>query len=222
MYERQRWSGVNDAAGEIGAGRPVLIVDDEDRENEGDVVIAAESVCAADINFMATCAKGLVCMPMLGERLDALEIPLMVPHRAGTSHTAFTLSVDAAACGTGISAPDRALTVKALIDPLTTSSDLVMPGHLFPLRYTPGGVLRRPGHTEAAVDLARLAGCYPAAVICEVMNDDGTMARRGELFAFAARHGLAVISVAQLIQVQSERGAHLRQPAAALSGMDIH
>ena len=177
----------------------VLIVDDPEREDEGDLAIAAEHATAEAIAFMARHARGLICMPMLGSRLDELGIPLMAPGRNGT--TAFTVSVDAR-CGTttGISAADRARTVQALVDPKSRPCDLVRPGHLFPLRYTEGGVLVRRGHTEASVDLCRLAGLYPAAVICEVMNEDGTMARGRELEAFACKHGVPVVSVAQIAE----------------------
>jgi 3,4-dihydroxy-2-butanone 4-phosphate synthase len=189
---------VEQAIADFAQGRIVLIVDDEDRENEGDLAIAANHVTPESINFMATHGRGLICMPMLGERLDHLRIPLMVEQEPGEMGTAFTLSVDARACGTGISATDRACTVRTLIDPETKPADLVKPGHLFPLRYAEGGLLTRRGHTEAAVDLARLAGCYPAAVICEVMNEDGTMARRDDLRTFSARHGISAVTVAQL------------------------
>ena len=145
---------------EFAAGELVLLVDDEDRENEGDVAVAAEHCTPDAINFMATYCKGLVCMPIIGERLDELQIPLMVPPGPDTADTAFTVTVDARASGTGISAVDRAQTVKVMLDRTTKPTDLVMPGHLFPLRYTPGGVLKRAGHTEAFVDLAKLAGCY--------------------------------------------------------------
>ncbi len=204
---------IAEAIAAFAAGKFVLLVDDEDRENEGDVAIAAEHVTPEAINFMATHCKGLVCMPIIGDRLDELKIPLMVPPGPGTADTAFTVTVDARNGGTGISAYDRAQTVKVLLDPTTQPSDLVMPGHLFPLRYTEGGVLSRPGHTEASVDLAKLAGCYPAAVICEVMHTDGNMARRDELLAFAARHGITTISVAQLIEHQARAAGRARGTA---------
>ncbi len=194
------FASVEEAIAAFAEGKFVLLVDDEDRENEGDVAIAAEHVTPEAINFMATHCRGLVCMPIIGERLDELQIPLMVQPGPNTADTAFTVTVDARIGSTGISAPDRAQTVKVILDPATRPSDLVMPGHLFPLRYADGGVLRRPGHTEASVDLAKLAGCYPAAVICEVMSSDGTMARRDDLLAFAARHGITTISVAQLVE----------------------
>jgi 3,4-dihydroxy 2-butanone 4-phosphate synthase / GTP cyclohydrolase II len=183
------------------AGKMVLIVDDEDRENEGDLAIAAEHVTPEAINFMAAHGRGLICMPMLGKRLDELQLPLMVVRNAPTQSTAFTVSVDAKrGVTTGISAHDRYLTVRALIDPKTTPEDIVRPGHLFPLRYAEGGVLRRAGHTEASVDLALLAGLYPAAVICEVMNEDGSMARLNDLLGFARAHGIPIFTVAQLVE----------------------
>ncbi|MBA2446519.1 MAG: bifunctional 3,4-dihydroxy-2-butanone-4-phosphate synthase/GTP cyclohydrolase II [Chloroflexi bacterium] len=195
------FASIPDAISDYRAGRMVLIVDDEDRENEGDLAIAAEHATPEVINFMAAHGRGLICMPMLGKRLDELQIPLMVVRNVPSQATAFTVSVDAReGITTGISAYDRCLTVGALIDPTTTPDDVVRPGHLFPLRYAEGGVLRRAGHTEASVDLARLAGLYPAAVICEVMDDNGQMARLEELVRFADRHAIKVITVAQLVE----------------------
>ena len=192
---------IPEAIEETKRGRMLLVVDDEDRENEGDLVIAAEHVTAESINFMAREARGLICMPMLGQRLDELQLPLMVEHGTASHGTAFTVSVEAKGkTTTGISAADRAATVQSLIDRATRPSDLVRPGHMFPLRYADGGVLKRTGHTEASVDLARLAGLYPAAVICEVMNEDGTMARLPDLEVFAQRQGLKIISIAHLIE----------------------
>ena len=194
------FSAVHDVLASFRLGQPVLIVDDE-REKEGDVAVAAEYVTSAVVAFMATFARGLVCVPMLGARLDELEIPLMVNRPVDSSSAAFTVSVDArAGTTTGISAHDRARTVQALIDPRARPDDLVRPGHIFPLRYADGGVLRRPGHTEAAVDLARLAGLYPAAVICEVMNDDGSMAGAPELAQFSRRHGMAEIRLSEIVE----------------------
>lgn len=189
---------IQEAVEEFRCGNFVLILDEE-RENEGDLAMAAEHVTPSAINFLATHARGLICMPMMGQRLDALDIPPMVP-TTSVECAAFTVSVDARrGTTTGISAEDRAWTVKTLIHPLAQKDDLVRPGHMFPLRYTKGGVLRRAGHTEAAVDLAILAGCYPAAVICEVMATDGTMARRLQLDELAHTHGIALVSVSQLI-----------------------
>jgi 3,4-dihydroxy 2-butanone 4-phosphate synthase / GTP cyclohydrolase II len=182
-------------------GRMVLIVDDEDRENEGDIAVAAQFATPEAINFMAVRGRGLICMPMLGDRLDQLQIPLMVARTGPSQETAFTVSVDARrGITTGISAYDRYLTVQALIDAKSAPEDIVRPGHLFPLRYAEGGVLRRAGHTEASLDLAKMAGLYPSAVICEVMNADGTMARLPDLLAFAEEHGIKIFTVAQLVE----------------------
>jgi 3,4-dihydroxy 2-butanone 4-phosphate synthase/GTP cyclohydrolase II len=182
-------------------GRMVLIVDDEDRENEGDLAVAAQFATSDVINFMAVHGRGLICMPMLGDRLDQLQIPLMVARNGPSQETAFTVSVDARkGVSTGISAHDRYLTVQALIDPNSTPEDIVRPGHLFPLRYAEGGVLRRAGHTEASLDLAKMANLFPAAVICEVMNEDGTMARLPDLLRFAKARGINIFTVAQLVE----------------------
>lgn len=193
---------IPEAIEDFRAGKMVIIVDDEERENEGDLAVAAEKVTPEIINFMATHARGLICMPIAAQRLDELGIPLMVgdPWNSSSHHTAFTISVDAKhKTSTGISAHDRAVTVHTLLDPKTTLADLVMPGHIFPLRAKEGGVLVRAGHTEASVDLARLAGLYPAAVICEIMNEDGTMARLPQLEKFAERWGLKIITIRDLI-----------------------
>ncbi len=180
------------------AGRPVLVLDDEDRENEGDVVLAAQFATAEWLAFLIREAGGFVCVAMAGERLDALGIPLMVDTNTSRQGTAFTVSVDAASVTTGVSAAERAATVRALVDPATRPADLVRPGHIFPLRAARGGLAERRGHTEAAVELCRLAGLEPAAVIVEVMNPDGTMARRPELAAFAAAHDLPLITVGEI------------------------
>jgi 3,4-dihydroxy 2-butanone 4-phosphate synthase/GTP cyclohydrolase II len=199
--EETPFATIPEAIEEFKAGRFVLIVDDEDRENEGDLVIPAEFCGAAEVNFMAREARGLICMPMLGKRLDELRIPMMVVRSGQTQSTAFTVSIDARdGVTTGISAADRALAIEKLIDPEARPEDLVQPGHLFPLRYAEGGVLRRAGHTEASIDLARLAGLYPAAVICEVMDTDGTMARLPYLREFAVQHNIKMISVALLVE----------------------
>jgi 3,4-dihydroxy 2-butanone 4-phosphate synthase/GTP cyclohydrolase II len=191
---------IAEAIEDIKQGRFVIIVDDEDRENEGDLALAAEKVSTQAINFMAKHARGLICLPTTGERLDALRLPLMVDENTCKFGTAFTVSVDAKqGTTTGISAADRAKTVKAVIDPATRPEDLVRPGHVFPLRAREGGVLVRAGQTEAIVDLARLAGLYPAGVICEIMNEDGTMARLPELEVIADKFGIRIISVADLI-----------------------
>jgi 3,4-dihydroxy 2-butanone 4-phosphate synthase / GTP cyclohydrolase II len=181
-------------------GELLIVVDDAHRENEGDLIQAAEHVTAESINFMARFARGLICVTMTGDRLDQLQIPMMVQNNQSPHRTAFTVSVEAAGgISTGISAADRARTVQVLADPESRPADLVQPGHIFPLRAQPGGVLARAGHTEAGVDLARLAGLQPAAAICEVMNDDGTMARLPELLAFGAAHNIQIVSIAQLI-----------------------
>jgi 3,4-dihydroxy 2-butanone 4-phosphate synthase/GTP cyclohydrolase II len=199
---------VEEAIQEYRQGHFVIIVDDEDRENEGDLTLAAQFVTPEAINFMTRYGRGLVCIPMTGERLDELRIPMMVGDNKSRFCTGFTVSVEARdGVSTGISAYDRARTVRVLIDPATRPEDLVMPGHMFPLRAREGGVLVRAGQTEAASDLARLAGLYPAAVLCEIMKADGTMARLPDLKRFAGRHHLKIISVNQLIayRVQRER-----------------
>ena len=199
---------VERAVADIAAGRPVVVVDDADRENEGDIIFAASKATPALLAFTIRHTSGVICVPMLGEELDRLQLPLMTTQNNERMRTAFTVSVDARdGVTTGISAADRARTVRRLVDSATEPYELVRPGHVFPLRYTTGGVLRRPGHTEAAVDLARLAGLSPAGVLAEVVNDDGTMTRLPGLRAFADEHGLALISIAQLIEFRrhSER-----------------
>ena len=191
---------IPEAIEDIKAGRFIIIIDDESRENEGDLAMAAEKVTPDAINFMAKHGRGLICLPVLGERLDELSIPMMVGENTSKHETAFTVSIEAKhRVSTGISAHDRAATIKAVLDPATRPDDLARPGHTFPLRAREGGVLVRVGHTEAIVDLARLAGLYPAGVICEIMNEDGTMARLPQLEAFATEHGLKVVSIAELI-----------------------
>ena len=197
---------VDEAVAALRAGGFAIVVDDETRENEGDLCMAAERVTPDAINFMVKHARGLITVPMTGDRLDALDLPQMVAQNTSHQGTAFAISVGAKhKITTGISAHDRAATIRALVDPDTRPEDLSRPGHVFPLRATPGGVLRRAGHTEAAVDLATLAGLSPAGVLCEIMSDDGTMARFPELRAFAARHELPMISVAELIRYRLER-----------------
>lgn len=191
---------IPEAIQDIKAGKFVIVVDDESRENEGDLVIAAEKVTPEAINFMAKHARGLICIAMTGERLDELKIPMMVQDNTSKFSSPFTVSVEAKhKVSTGISAHDRAATIKALIDPATKPEDISRPGHMFPLRARDGGVLVRAGHTEAAVDLARAAGLYPAGVICEIMNEDGTMARLPELETMAKNYGIKIVSVAQII-----------------------
>ncbi len=193
-------STIPEAIEDIKAGKFVIIVDDDDREDEGDLVMAADKVTPEAINFMATHARGLICMPVFGQRLDELKLPPMVTDNTSKHTTAFAVSVEAKhKVSTGISAADRAATVKAIIDPDTTPGDLARPGHMFPLRARDGGVLVRAGHTEAIVDLARLAGLYPAGVVCEIMNPDGEMARLPELEVMAKKQGIKIVTVADLI-----------------------
>ncbi len=193
-------SSIEEAIKDIKAGKFVIIVDDEDRENEGDLAIAAEKVSTEAINFLIKYARGLVCLPIKGERLDELEIPMMVSHNTSKFTTAFTVSIEAKhGVTTGISAKDRAETIKAVINPETKASDIARPGHIFPLRAKEGGVLVRAGHTEAIVDLAKLAGLYPAGVICEVMSEDGSMAKLPELKELADKYGIKIVSIADLI-----------------------
>ncbi|MBC7266423.1 MAG: bifunctional 3,4-dihydroxy-2-butanone-4-phosphate synthase/GTP cyclohydrolase II [Coriobacteriia bacterium] len=195
------FASIEEALDDIRAGKMVIVVDDEDRENEGDFVMAAEKVTPEAINFMAQHGRGLICLPLTGERLDELKIPPMTNVNTSAQQTAFHVSIGAKGrITTGISAADRAATILAAIDPATRPEDISMPGHVFPLRARPGGVLERAGHTEAAVDLARLAGLYPAGVICEILNPDGTMARRPQLEEVARRFGLKMITVADLIR----------------------
>ena len=196
---------IEEAIEEIRQGRIVIIVDDEERENEGDLAMAADCVTPEAITFMAKHGRGLICMPISGKRLDEIQLPLMVSENTARLGTAFTVSVDyKKGTTTGISAYDRAATVKAILDPGTAPEDLARPGHLFPLRYAEGGVLVRAGQTEAIVDLAKLAGRYPAGVICEVMDDDGTMARMPRLEEVSQEHGIKIVSVAQLIDYRQQ------------------
>ena len=183
------------------AGKLLVVVDDEQRENEGDLVMAAELVTPEAVNFIVTHARGLLCMPTTGERLDELNMPMMVSQNATSKHqTAFTVSIDYKKnTSTGISAHDRAATIRAMVDPNARPEEFSRPGHLFPLRYHPGGVLARAGHTEAIIDLCNMAGLYPAGVVCEILNDDGTMARMPDLEVFTEKHGLKILSIAQII-----------------------
>jgi 3,4-dihydroxy 2-butanone 4-phosphate synthase/GTP cyclohydrolase II len=194
------FSKIEDAISDIKRGKFVIVVDDENRENEGDLVLAAEKVTANKINYMIKNARGLVCMPIIRERLEQLKIPPMVDHKE-INRCMFTISVDYKnGTTTGISPADRAATIKALIDDKTKTEDFAMPGHLFPLIYKEGGVLVREGHTEASVDLARLAGLYPAALICEIINDDGSMAKLPELFEFSKKHNdMKIITIKDLV-----------------------
>jgi 3,4-dihydroxy 2-butanone 4-phosphate synthase / GTP cyclohydrolase II len=207
---------IEDALEAFRRGGMLIVVDDEDRENEGDLTIAAEKVTPEAINFMARYGRGLICLSMTPERLDALEIPLMVSHNSSRFETAFCVPIEAKGrTTTGISAADRAATVQAAIDPATRPSDLARPGHMFPLRARPGGVMVRAGQTEAAVDLARITGLYPAGVICEIMNEDGTMARVPALAKFAKKHGLLMITVADLIRYRMRTESLVKQVAVA-------
>jgi 3,4-dihydroxy 2-butanone 4-phosphate synthase/GTP cyclohydrolase II len=210
------FAAIEDAVEAFRRGEMIVVVDDEDRENEGDLTIAAEKVTPAAINFMATHGRGLVCLAMTGERLDELEIPLMVNQNTARFGTAFCVSIEAKQhTSTGISAADRAVTVRTAIDPATTADDLARPGHMFPLRAKEGGVLVRAGQTEAAVDLARIAGMTPAGVICEVMNGDGTMARVPQLARFVKKHRLLMITIADLIRFRMRTEGLVRRVAGA-------
>ena len=204
-------SGIHHIIEDFRSGRFVIIVDDEDRENEGDLAIAADKCSPEKIAFMAREGRGLICIAMEGKRLDELRIPMMVSDNTSRFGTAFTVSVEARdGTTTGISAADRSATVQNLIDPATRPEDFVKPGHMFPLRSREGGVLARSGQTEAAVDLARLAGTYPAGVICEIMNEDGTMARMPQLRAFSLKHGIKIISVAEIIRYRRAHEKFIR------------
>jgi len=216
--KRTPFASVDEALAAFRDGRMIIVCDDEDRENEGDLTIAAEKVTPAAINFMARYGRGQICLSMTGARLDELEVPLAVSSNTTTFGTAFCVPIDLKGAGTGISAADRAATVIASINPATKPSDLARPGHVSPLRARDGGVMVRAGQTEAAVDLARMAGLYPAGVICEIMNEDGTMARVPELTKFARKHGLLMITIADLIQYRMrterlvKRFAHAHLP----------
>ncbi len=204
-------SSIPEAIEDIKAGKFIIIVDDEDRENEGDLALAAEKITPEAINFMTLHARGLICLPITGKRLNELKIPLMVQENTSRYSTAFTISVEAKhGVSTGISAADRASTIKTIINPDTKADDLIRPGHMFPLWAREGGVLVRVGHTEAVVDLARLAGLYPAGVICEIMNEDGSMARLPQLEVMAEQFGFKIVSIADLIayRCRHERMIH--------------
>jgi len=208
---------VEEAVAEFHAGRPIVLVDDEDRENEGDLALPAEKITPAEINFMAKHGRGLICLALTEDRCDELNLPLMSAVNTSAHGTAFTESIDALrGTTTGISAADRAATVLAAIDPATRPADLARPGHVFPLRARRGGVLVRAGQTEASVDLARIAGLYPAGVICEIMNDDGTMARLPELTQFSREHKLKLLTVAELIRYRMRHERYVRRVAETL------
>ncbi len=210
------FDSIEDAIRDIKKGKFVILVDDEDRENEGDLVIAAEKVTPQAINFMARHARGLICLALTPERCEELQLPQQAVENTATFGTAFTVSIDARKdITTGISAADRATTIHVAIDPKSKPSDLARPGHIFPLRAQQGGVLKRAGQTEGSVDLARLAGLYPAAVICEIMNEDGTMARVPELTKFARRHKLKMVTIKSLIEYRMRRETFVKRMASA-------
>jgi 3,4-dihydroxy 2-butanone 4-phosphate synthase / GTP cyclohydrolase II len=196
---------IEEALEDLKQGRMVVVVDDEDRENEGDLIMAASKVTPEAVNFMIRHARGLVCAPLTSKRVRELDLPPMVTRNTDSYCTAFTVSVDVSSCSTGISAHERAKTIKALLDPETKPADLKRPGHIFPLEAMEGGVLRRAGHTEAAVDLSTLAGLDPAGVICEIINEDGSMARLPQLIEFCAEHNLKLISIADLINYRMKK-----------------
>ncbi len=209
-------TSIDEAIRRIRRGEMVLVVDDEDRENEGDLTMAAEWVTPDSINFMLRWARGLVCMPCAPERLDALNIHPMLPPGTATCDTAFSVTIDHVQAGSGIGAADRALTIRAVLDERSVASDFVRPGHVFPLRARAGGVAERRGHTEAAVDLARLAGLAPVGVICEVLHDDGSPGRLPYLEMFAQEHRIAMISVDQVAAHRAETEADTRSPLLLL------
>jgi 3,4-dihydroxy 2-butanone 4-phosphate synthase/GTP cyclohydrolase II len=212
----EHFARIEDAVAAISRGEIVVVVDDEDRENEGDLIMASEFATPDKIAFFVRHTSGVICAPLTGERLDELDIPLMVRDNTESQRTAFTYSVDYRHdTSTGISAADRSATIQALIDPATRPGDLARPGHIFPLRYSEGGVLKRAGHTEAAVDLARMAGLYPAGVLCEIVNDDGTMARVPDLIEFCREHDLLLISIAELIRYRRQNEKLVKRVAEA-------
>jgi 3,4-dihydroxy 2-butanone 4-phosphate synthase / GTP cyclohydrolase II len=210
-----KFNTIEEALEDIKAGKIIVVVDDEDRENEGDLLMAAEKVTPEAINFMAKYGRGLICMPVAGERLNELNIGQMVENNTDSHETAFTVSIDSAEAKTGISAQERAQTIKKLLDPNATELDFKRPGHIFPLMSKQGGVLKRAGHTEAAVDLARLANLYPAGVICEIMNEDGTMARTPQLMEYIKEHDLKIITIADLIAYRRNKEIYIKRAAEA-------
>lgn len=213
---------IEEAIADIKAGKMVILVDDEDRENEGDLCMAAEKVTPEAINFMAKYGRGLICLSLTPQRVDELKLPMMTDYNTSSFGTAFTVSIEAKkGVTTGISAYDRALTIKTAIDPKTKPDDIARPGHVFPLRAKPGGVLQRAGQTEGSVDLARLSGLYPAGVICEVMDDDGTMARVPKLMEFSNTHGLKIVTVKDLIQYRMRKESFVRRIATVAMPTDF-
>jgi 3,4-dihydroxy 2-butanone 4-phosphate synthase/GTP cyclohydrolase II len=213
------FSKIEDAINDVKRGKFILVVDDESRENEGDLVLAAEKATASKINFMITHARGLVCMPVLGQRLDELQLPQMVDHD-DINRCKFTISIDhKTETTTGISPADRAATIKALIHPNAKSEDFARPGHLFPIRYHEEGVLARQGHTEASVDLAKLAGFYPAAVICEVINEDGSMAKLPDLIEFSKKHNnMKIINIHDLVKYVKQQNINKKEEKSIVYG----
>ena len=214
MNEKRKFATIDEAIADIRAGKMVIVVDDEDRENEGDLTMAAEMITPEAVNFMAKYGRGLICVALTEQRLDQLQIPLMVSENTAVFGTAFCESIDATpkhGASTGISASDRSTTIKLCVEPSTVPADLARPGHIFPLRARKGGVLVRAGQTEASVDLARLAGLVPAGVICEIMNDDGTMSRIPELVEFGAQHDMKIVTVADLIRYRLEKERYVRR-----------
>lgn len=206
---------IPEALSAIQKGEMIIVVDEPDRENEGDLIMAAEKVTAETINFMAKYGRGLICLPTCSERLAELELRPMVVDNTAQMQTAFTVTIDAKEVTTGISAQERAYTIRKFVDKTAVPSDFVRPGHIFPLEAKPGGVLRRAGHTEATVDLARMAGLYPAGVLCEVLNDDGTMARVPELMEFAEKHALKIITISELIAYRRKTETLIKRVATA-------
>lgn len=209
------FSRIEEALEELKKGNMIIVVDDEDRENEGDLLMAAEKATPEAVNFMAAHGRGLICVPMTGDRLKELKVEPMTANNTDSKETAFTVSVDSIRCTTGISAFDRAETIKALTDAGTKPEELTRPGHIFPLKARDGGVLKRSGHTEAAVDLARMAGLYPAGVICEIMKDDGSMARLPDLIEYSRKFDLKLITIADLIKFRSHEEKLIRKAADA-------
>jgi len=207
------FASIEYAIQEIKNGKMIIVIDDEERENEGDLVCAAEMITPEIINFMSKHGRGLICVPLTIKRLDNLRLPLMVNENTEKMRTAFTISVDSIECSTGISAYERALTIKNLINENISNEQFVKPGHIFPIRYMEGGVLKRAGHTEAAIDIAKLAGLYPAGVICEIMNEDGTMARVPQLKEFALKFELSIITIAELIKYRTKKEKLIKRMA---------
>src|SRR5881409_2703396 len=215
MEARMKFDSIESALADIRNGRMVILVDDEDRENEGDFVMAAENVTPEAITFMAMHGRGLICLALTPERVEELQLPPMVAENTAPFGSAFTISIDARrGITTGISAKDRATTILTAIDPKAKPADLARPGHVFPLRADKGGVLKRAGQTEGSVDLARLAGLYPAGVLCEIMNDDGTMARLPELAEFAKQHRLKMVTIKDLIEYRMRRETFIKRVAS--------